>query len=200
MLPLSLIALLLQVSAFLPHNVHAQGRPPSSSSSPSIPLPSNTPPKPSSRLSINSLTPFTISNLPSPPVFSIPATFDVISITLASCSAGQDTARFFLSNDSNVPDPGPNDVGSSPGVAEIVLDDLGMGEWIGSLDEGGFLSVVAGGSGGAQQSFELGVSNTGEPLHIVLLSWSRLMLIFQDQCTQTMLHFHYSEILHPTRF
>ena len=57
---------------------------------------------------------------------------------------------------------GPDDVGSE--VSEISLDDMGMGGWTGQLPDGGFLSVFLGGPGSQQQTFEVGVSNTGEYL------------------------------------
>ncbi|TCD65161.1 stretch-activated cation channel mid1 [Steccherinum ochraceum] len=59
-------------------------------------------------------------------------------------------------------DPGPDDSGGA--VSEILLSDNGMGGWTGSLNQGGFLSVLVGNAGGPQQSFQLGVSDTG-PIH-----------------------------------
>ncbi|KAH8092178.1 stretch-activated Ca2+-permeable channel component-domain-containing protein [Cristinia sonorae] len=165
MLPRSLIALLLQALIVLPPSTHAQPQSASSSATPPIPSPSSILPRPSTRLGINSLTPFTLSNLPSPPVFSIPATDESISITIASCSidVAFSSTRFFLSNESSIPDPGPDDL-EDPGVREIALNSTGVGEWTGPLTQGGFLSVSIGGPSGQQQSFEVAVSSTG-PTH-----------------------------------
>lgn len=103
-------------------------------------------------LPLNSNSPFSPSSAPNPPVFSLPRSND-LSITVALCSSGNSSPRFFVTNSSSVDTPGSS---SGKDVFEIVLNG-GYGNWTGPFRDGGVLAVENVG----QTSFELGVSDEG---------------------------------------
>jgi calcium channel MID1 len=109
------------------------------------------------QLSLNSLYSSKSSSRSVPTLFSLPGSKSNVSVSVALCSATTSAPRFFLSNDTSISQPGPEDVGED-GVFEIALED-GWGEWTGSLTEGGVLAVSN--SGSAQTPFEIGVSDDG---------------------------------------
>jgi len=108
------------------------------------------------QLSLNVISSFTSSNIPNPPLFTLPQSKN-LSITVALCSTAA-APRFFVSNSSNTV-PGS---GGGPQGTEITLTD-GHGEWTGPVSDGGVLSVEAIG----KSSFELAASEDG-PMHEVL--------------------------------
>lgn len=103
------------------------------------------------QLSLNVVSSFTPSNIPNPPLFTLPQSKN-LSITVALCS-GTAPPRFFVSNSSNNSVPGS---GGGPQGTEITITN-GLGKWIGPIGDGGVLSVGAAG----QSSFELAVSEDG---------------------------------------
>ena len=102
------------------------------------------------QLSLNVISSFTSSNIPNPPLFTLPQSKN-LSITVALCSTAT-APRFFVSNSSNTV-PGS---GSGPQGTEITITD-GHGTWTGPISDGGILSVVVAG----KPSFELAVSEDG---------------------------------------
>src|ERR1700742_1740128 len=87
-------------------------------------------------LQINSNTAFLPSNLPNPPIFSIPSA-DNLTVSVAICSNGGSSPRFFVTNSSETNTPsssGGND------VFEITLTN-GYGQWTGEFLDGGALAV-----------------------------------------------------------
>jgi len=99
------------------------------------------------QLALNTISSFTSSNIPNPPLFTLPQS-EKLSITVALCS-GTPPPRFFVSNSSSA---------TSNGVhgSEIRITD-GHGNWTGPVNSGGVLSVEDTG----QSSFELAVSEDG---------------------------------------
>ena len=102
------------------------------------------------QLSLNVISSFTPSNIPNPPLFTLPQSKN-LSITVALCSTAA-VPRFFLSNSSSAV-PGS---GSGPQGTEITITD-GYGEWTGPVSDGSVLSV----EGAGTSSFELAVSEDG---------------------------------------
>lgn len=100
-------------------------------------------------------------------VFQLPNSTSNVTVSVALCSATTAAPQFFLSNDTSITQPGPDDV-SEKGVFQLTLTD-GWGEWTGRLPDGGFLAVS--GSGSAQVPFEIGVSDDGERLCPELPVW-----------------------------
>jgi calcium channel MID1 len=100
------------------------------------------------QLSLDVISTFTPSNIPNPPVFTLPQSNN-LSITIALCS-GTSPPQFFVSNSSST-----GDVGSGGGF-EITIND-GYGTWIGPVTDDAILSVEDTG----QSSFELAVSEEG---------------------------------------
>ncbi|THH03430.1 hypothetical protein EW145_g6263 [Phellinidium pouzarii] len=72
---------------------------------------------------------------------------------------------FFVTNNTAVSNPGPGSTESD--VFEIIIGQSGIGNIMMSMTGGGVFAVDAGSS---SQSFEVGVSDTGDPLHEVLKS------------------------------
>lgn len=106
-------------------------------------------------LSLNSLYTSPPPGRSRPTLFSLPTSSSNVSVSVALCAASANAPRFFLSNDTNVSLPGPDDVGEA-GVYEIALSN-GFGWWTGALGDGGYLAVTDGG----QIPFEIGVSDGG---------------------------------------
>ncbi|KDQ58001.1 hypothetical protein JAAARDRAFT_193486 [Jaapia argillacea MUCL 33604] len=128
------------------------------------------------QLSLNSLSAFTASTVPSPPSFSLPSTSDALSISVALCSQpSSQPPRFFITNNSAISDPGPD---GGTDVYEIILSD-GYGSWTGLMGSGGVLAVEDVG----ESTFEIGVA-TGGPLHQVL---STLPLLGDTTTNQALL-------------
>jgi calcium channel MID1 len=109
------------------------------------------------QLTLNSLSPFSSQSLPNPPAFSLPSS-DALTVSVAICSGDLQLPRFFVTNDTSIGIPGS---GGGINVFEIFLD-AGLGNWTGLAGNGGVLAVENTG----QTSFEVGVSNTGEFLHL----------------------------------
>jgi calcium channel MID1 len=107
-------------------------------------------------LTLGKVSNFTAKTLPNPPVFSLPAAHSNISISVALCASSALTPRFFVSNDTEVPFPGPEDVDDGRAF-EINLQD-GFGAWSGVVNDGGFLAIL----GQIQVPIEVGVSQNGE--------------------------------------
>ena len=82
-------------------------------------------------------------------------------ISVALCdtgsSAGNNGARFFVTNNSAVSNPGPDSVESD--VYEIAMGSNGMGNFTLLGGNGGVFGISAGSS---EQRFEVGVSDSGE--------------------------------------
>lgn len=102
------------------------------------------------KLSLNAISSFTPSNIPNPPLFTLPQSRNLF-ITVALCSATS-PPQFFVSNSSNIDTTG----------SEITITD-GLGKWTGPLNNGAVLSVVNAG----QSSFELAASEDGA-IHEIL--------------------------------
>ncbi len=65
------------------------------------------------------------NSLPSPPVFSIPSSSTPLTISIAFCETPQqDGPRFFVTNNTQINDPGP---GSGADVFEVTVDENGIG-------------------------------------------------------------------------
>ena len=106
-------------------------------------------------LQIDSLQNFTAATLPRSPVFSLPDSSS-LSVSVAVCGNDASAApRFFITNDTTISQPGPDNAGD-PNVFELALSD-GWGNWTGDTSNGGFLSVTNAG----QTPFEIGVSDQG---------------------------------------
>ncbi|KAH9840768.1 stretch-activated Ca2+-permeable channel component-domain-containing protein [Rhodofomes roseus] len=104
----------------------------------------------------------TFSATTSPLTYSLPASSDPVSVSVALCSYQKSTTpRFFVSNGS-VTTPGPDDLGEGD-VFEIELDDYSLGSVTVQVASAGVLAVY----NAADMSFEVGVSDEG-PLHQVL--------------------------------
>ncbi|KAI0338114.1 hypothetical protein BDW22DRAFT_1409662 [Trametopsis cervina] len=113
-------------------------------------------------LSVDKLLNFTAKSLPNPPVFALPATHSNISISVALCASSASPPRFFISNDTSISNPGPDDPTGS--VFEITLHD-GFGAWSGIVNNGGFLSI----SGPVEVPIEVGISqDAANPFHQIL--------------------------------
>jgi len=105
------------------------------------------------------------NSLPSPPVFSIPSSSTPLTISIAFCETPQqDGPRFFVTNNTQINDPGP---GSGADVFEVTVDENGIGSvTLENMGSGGVFAVTAGTS---PLSFEVGLSDSG-PLHSRLTS------------------------------
>ncbi|EMD35802.1 hypothetical protein CERSUDRAFT_115744 [Gelatoporia subvermispora B] len=115
-----------------------------------------------SQLVLNQLQQFSASTLPNPPTFSLPTSAN-LSISIALCSnQTTNVPRFFVTNDSSIPQPGSNNLGQ-PNVYEIIPNEFGLGNWSGPVSSGGAFSV----SNIGQAAFEIGASNSG-PMHQLL--------------------------------
>ncbi|KIJ67288.1 hypothetical protein HYDPIDRAFT_173886 [Hydnomerulius pinastri MD-312] len=101
-------------------------------------------------LTLNSVTSFASSSLPSPALFGLPSSSQ-LTVSVAICSSQASSARFFLTNSTSGNVPGP---GGGRDVFEIPLDN-GYGQWTGLASGGGLLSVDNIGQG----SFEVFVSD-----------------------------------------
>lgn len=97
------------------------------------------------------------NSLPSTPTFSIPASSTPLTVSIALCETPQqDGPRFFVTNDTQIDDPGPSSGGD---VFEINVGDNGMGSiTLENIGGGGVFAVTAGTS---QLSFEVGLSDSG---------------------------------------
>lgn len=51
---------------------------------------------------------------------------------------------------------------------------MGWGDWTGPLPDGGYLGVFLSNSGSAQQTFEVGVSDSGEFALSVIANWDQM--------------------------
>ncbi|KAI0791360.1 stretch-activated Ca2+-permeable channel component-domain-containing protein [Abortiporus biennis] len=87
-------------------------------------------------------------------------------------------SRFFITNDTSVPDPGPNDL-DNPNVFELDVGSEGFASWTGSMPDGGVLAV----SGAGQVPYEVGVSDEG-PIHAV---WDDYPLLGDSTSNQVLL-------------
>lgn len=96
------------------------------------------------QLALNVVSSFTSSNIPNPPLFTLPPS-DNLSVSVALCSETS-PPRFFVSNSS-----------STPQESEITIID-GHGTWTGHVGSGAILYVEA---APGQSSFELAVSEDG---------------------------------------
>ncbi|KIK55700.1 hypothetical protein GYMLUDRAFT_248510 [Collybiopsis luxurians FD-317 M1] len=118
------------------------------------------------QLSLNSILSLNAQNLPSPPTFSVPAA-ETLTITVAFCSSGTSSPRFFVTNSTSVDDPGPD---GGEDVYEILVEE-GLGTFSGIFSEGGVLAVDTDNSNSF--AFEIGASDDG-PLHQVLATFPLL--------------------------
>src|ERR1700733_13686338 len=96
------------------------------------------------QLALNVVSSFTSSNIPNPPLFTLPQS-NSLSVTVALCTATS-PPRFFVSNSS-----------STPQESEITITD-GHGTWTGPVGGNAVLYVEA---APGQSSFELAVSEDG---------------------------------------
>jgi calcium channel MID1 len=104
------------------------------------------------QLSLDVISTFTPSNIPNPPVFTLPQSNN-LSITIALCSETS-PPRFFVSNSSSTDDT----------YSEVTITD-GHGIWIGPVSDEGVLYVEDAG----QSSFELAVSEDGVSLVAIFM-------------------------------
>ncbi|KAI5119680.1 hypothetical protein M0805_009624 [Coniferiporia weirii] len=120
-------------------------------------------------LTINGSLALTTTNLSSS-TFELPepsTAFLTVSVALCGAApASGDATRFFVTNNTAVSNPGPDS--TQDGVYEITVESAGVGSVV--LDMTGGAGVFAVDAGGAAQSFEVGVSDTSEPLYEVLTS------------------------------
>lgn len=116
------------------------------------------------QISLNSTSSFSSNSK-----VSIPASSDVLTVSVALCSSESTTPRFFLTNDTQIRIPSDADIGK-PNLFEIEITD-GIGIWTGSMVNGGTVATTDGG----KLTFEIGVS-TGEPMHDYLGIWQYPLL------------------------
>lgn len=117
------------------------------------------------QITLNSASSFSSSSR-----VSIPASTDVLTVSVALCTSGTSTPRFFVTNNTQISVPSAGDVGQSD-VFEIEVAD-GIGIWTGFMENGG--TLVATDSG--RSSYEIGVSTTGDPVHEYLGDWQYPLL------------------------
>lgn len=111
-------------------------------------------------LPLNSLYNFTVSSTTKIfPIYSLPDS-NLLSVSVALCANVASPPRFFVTNDTTITQPGPDDV-DDPNVYEILLNN-GLGQWTGVASSGGYLAVSSAG----QAPFEIGVSDQGESIFI----------------------------------
>ncbi|KAI0349820.1 hypothetical protein OH77DRAFT_1490121 [Trametes cingulata] len=115
----------------------------------------------SQQLALDRVLDLSTANLPNPPTFRIPASNDQVFITVALCASSDNSTRFFVTNDTNIPNPGPSDVDNLT-TAEIGISSLGFNVWSSLFTGGGVLSVS---KGSAPVEFQVLVSarNTSIP-------------------------------------
>ncbi|KAF8840262.1 hypothetical protein BDN67DRAFT_968749 [Paxillus ammoniavirescens] len=109
-------------------------------------------------LSLNSVTSFSSSTIPSSALFGLP-TSSQLTVSVAICSSQASSTRFFVTNSTSDVVPGP---GGGTDVFEISLNN-GYGQWLGSAPSGGFLSV----QDLQQGSFQVSVSDNGTAYDIL---------------------------------
>ena len=120
-------------------------------------------------LTINQTLSLDTANLPST-TFSLPkSSTSRLFVSVALCDAGPvgssgDNARFFVTNNSAVSNPGPSSTESD--VFEITLGQTGMGNVTLLGSDGGIFSVTV---GSATESFQVGVSDTGQSTRFIKL-------------------------------
>ncbi|KAE9406868.1 hypothetical protein BT96DRAFT_851206 [Gymnopus androsaceus JB14] len=119
------------------------------------------------QLSLNNVVSLNSQNIPSSPTFSLP-TAQNLTITIAYCSSDTSSARFFVTNDTTVDDPGPD---GGTDVYEISIAE-GLGTFSGAFLNGGVLAVDVVDSSNSF-SFEIGASDSG-PIHEVLVAFPLL--------------------------
>ena len=106
-------------------------------------------------LQLNTLYSFSGSSIPKSSVFSLPQSSS-LAVSVALCADGAASPQFFLTNDTSITQPGPNNVDGENTFSISLVD--GFGEWNGSATNGGYLSV----SNTGQTPIEIGVSAQGE--------------------------------------
>ncbi|KAI0631556.1 stretch-activated Ca2+-permeable channel component-domain-containing protein [Trametes polyzona] len=124
--------------------------------------------QPAQQLILERVLDLSTSNLPNPPIFQIPASPVPLFVTVALCVQHDNSTRFFLTNDTNISNPGPSDV-DNVNTVEIGIPIEGFGALSAYFMEGGVLSVSKGNTAveiqmlvSASNSTETGNSYVGD--------------------------------------
>lgn len=138
----------------------------------------------SQTLAVNSSLLFTPANATGSSLALPQSSTGRLTVSVALCGAvpsgGQET-RFFATNDTNISDPGLNNIG--PNVLEILVGLNGQGNiTLENASGGGFFSMVA----GSDETFEVGISDVNGMSCIILLSNSVAHLIHSEPLFETL--------------
>ncbi|KAI0643232.1 stretch-activated Ca2+-permeable channel component-domain-containing protein [Trametes meyenii] len=96
-----------------------------------------------SQLVLERVLDISTSALSNPPTLRIPANPNPLFVTVALCARTDNSTRFFLTNDTSISNPGPDDV-DSVNTVELVISSIGAGWQSNLFTDGGVLSVVKG--------------------------------------------------------
>ncbi|KAH9939715.1 stretch-activated Ca2+-permeable channel component-domain-containing protein [Epithele typhae] len=114
------------------------------------------------QLALDTVRDFNSSSLPSPPTFFISPSSDFRHVSVGLCASSAGAPRFFVSNDSSITHPGPDNV-DGKSVIEISVGPEGYGSFAGFFPRGGFFAIQA---GSVNTPFEilLSAANSTNPL------------------------------------
>ncbi|TBU28826.1 stretch-activated Ca2+-permeable channel component-domain-containing protein [Dichomitus squalens] len=94
-------------------------------------------------LSLDTAADLNTNNLPSPPTLSVPSNGNPLTVSVALCATSSDPPRFFVTNDTTIPQPSVSDV-DNVNTYEIVVGPEGFGSKQLVFINGGIVSVVKG--------------------------------------------------------
>ena len=152
------------------------------------------------KLSLDTAADFNTNSLPNPPTFSVPSNGNALTVAVALCATSSGPPRFFVTNDTTIPQPSVSDV-DNVNTYEIVVGPEGFGSRQLMFTNGGIISVS---KGSTATPFEMVVSTNSkcQPrlLYMMLYSMSLEMQppIPRIRSWETRLPTKLSFSLHPS--